>query len=147
MKLDQINIEILRHLRDGRKSFRDIASALSIAENTVRSRVGKMSEEGILDVAGLVDTEHLPGHSAVFFGVNLANTDLVKKGEEFSRLRGVVSVSIVTGRYDLLLLTLFDQSYGLVDFVTKEVTRITDVVSTEAFVAYRSWNLKVPYIL
>ena len=147
MKLDETNIEIIRHLRDGRKSFNEVASALSIAENTVRSRVAKMTEEGFLDIAGLVDTDRLSGHSAMFFGVSLANTDLVKKGEEFSRLRGVVSVSIVTGRYDLLLLTLFDQSYGLVDFVTREVTRITDVVSTEAFVAYRSWNLKVPYIL
>jgi Lrp/AsnC family transcriptional regulator for asnA, asnC and gidA len=83
----------------------------------------------------------------VFFGVSLANTDLLTKGEEFSRLKGVISVSIVTGRYDLMVVVLLNQELHLVDFVTKEVTKIKDVVSTEAFVAYKNWNLKVPYVL
>ncbi len=147
MKLDEVNIGIIRHLKDGRKSFKDIAADLSIAENTVRSRVNKLIDEGLLNMSGLVDTELLSDHSAVYFGINLANTDLVKKGEEFSRLKGVISVSIVTGRYDLLLLALFHEGYNLVDFVTKEVTKIDHVVSTEAFVAYKSWNLKTPYVL
>ncbi len=147
VKLDRVNIGILRHVKDGRKSFKEIASELSIAENTVRSRVNKMVDAGLLHFSGLVDIEVLTGHSAAYFGICLANTDLVTKGEELSRLRGVVSCSIVTGRYDLFIFVLFDSDFDLVDFVTKEVTKISEVVSTEAFVAFRSWNLRVPYVL
>ena len=38
MKIDDTNLEIIRHLREGRKSFKLIAEELNITENTVRSR-------------------------------------------------------------------------------------------------------------
>jgi len=55
MKIDDINIEIIKHLRDGRKSFKKIAKILGITENTVRSRVNKLTNEGILEITGLVN--------------------------------------------------------------------------------------------
>ncbi len=57
VKLDELNLGILRHLRDGRKSFSEIAADLSIAENTVRARVNQLTREGVLEVSGLVDPE------------------------------------------------------------------------------------------
>ena len=61
MKLDPTSIEIIKHLRQGRKSFKIIAQALSISENTVRSRVKRLTDEGVLEIAGLVDPEAVPG--------------------------------------------------------------------------------------
>ena len=55
MKIDNINIEIIKHLKDGRKSFKSIADDLNITENTVRARVNKLSEEGVLQISGLID--------------------------------------------------------------------------------------------
>ena len=73
---------------------------------------------------------------------------MVKKGDEFSRLRGVVSVGVVTGRYDLILTVLLDQEFGLLEFFTQEVSRCLEgVQSTETFVVYKGFNLKVPYVL
>jgi Lrp/AsnC family transcriptional regulator for asnA, asnC and gidA len=71
----------------------------------------------------------------------------VNKGKEFSTLKGVVSVSVVTGRYDLLLIVLLKPGFGLLEFYTEEVSRIRDVQSVETFVVYKSYNLKVPYVL
>jgi len=42
MKIDHTNIGIIKHLQDGRKSYKEIADDLSITENTVRSRVQQM---------------------------------------------------------------------------------------------------------
>lgn len=147
MKTDEINIEIIKQLRDGRKSFKAIAEELSVSENTIRARVGKLAEEGVLEISGLVDPESLPGHSAVIVGVKLQSMDLIKKGEEFSKLRGVVSVSVVTGRFDLILLVLLKEGFGLLEFYTEEVAKIKGVQSVETFVIYKSYHLKVPYIL
>lgn len=52
MKIDDINLEIMKELREGRKSFKKIADILQITENTVRSRVKKLTEEGVLDICG-----------------------------------------------------------------------------------------------
>jgi Lrp/AsnC family transcriptional regulator, regulator for asnA, asnC and gidA len=147
MKTDKISLEIIKQLRDGRKSFKTIAEELSVSENTVRARVGKLAEEGVLEISGLVDPESLPGHGTVLVGVKLQSMDLIKKGEEFSKLKGVVSVSVVTGRFDLILLVLLKEGFGLLEFYTQEVAKIKGVQSVETFVVYKSYNLKVPYIL
>jgi len=147
MKLDDTNIEIMKQLRDGRRSFRKIADAMGITENTVRTRVNKLQDDGVLQISGLIDPGALSGHRVVMVGVKLKTMDLVKKGEAFSRLRGVVSVSVVTGRFDLILVVMLKEGYGLLEFYTEEVSHIEDVQSVETFVVYKGYNLKVPYVL
>ena len=146
MKIDENSIAIIRHLRDGRKSFKRIADELSVTENTVRARVRKMEEDGILEIVGLVDPETVPRHQVVIVGVKLDTMELVKKGEEFSKLKGVVSVGVVTGRFDLLVTVLFKEGFGLLEFYTQEMSRLKEVQSVETFVVYKGYNLKVPYI-
>jgi Lrp/AsnC family transcriptional regulator, regulator for asnA, asnC and gidA len=147
VKIDETSIALIKHLRDGRRSFRRIAEAVGVSENTVRSRVAGMEREGLLEIAGLVDPEGLPGHRLALIGVKLATMELVKKGEEFSRLKGVVSVSVVTGRFDLFLQVLFNEGFGLLEFYTGEVSRVQDVQSVETFVVYKGYNIRVPYVL
>ena len=147
MKIDVTSLAIIKHLREGRKSFQKIAKDLSITENTVRARVNRLIEEGVLAVTGLVDPEAIPGHRLVLVGIKLSTMDLVRKGEEFSRLKGVVSVCVVTGRYDLILTVLMSDTHDLLAFYTEQVSQIRDVQSAETFVVYKTYNLKVPYIL
>ena len=146
MKIDATNIEIIRQLREGRKSFKKIAQKLDISENTVRSRVNRLQQEGVLEITGLIDPEKIPRHRVVMVGVKLDTMNLVKKGEEFSKLKGVIAVSVVTGRFDLILMVLLKEGFGLLEFYTEEVSRIKEVQSVETFVVYKSYNLRVPYI-
>ena len=147
MNLDQANLTIIKQLRSGRKSYKKIAEELSLSENTVRSRVHKLIKEGILEISGVLDAQAVDGHRVVMVGVKLKTMDLVKKGKEFSKLKGVVSVSVVTGRFDLILIVLLRPGFGLLEFYTEEVSQIRDVQSVETFVVYKSYNLKVPYVL
>jgi Lrp/AsnC family transcriptional regulator for asnA, asnC and gidA len=145
--LDEINREIVKQLRDGRKSYDQIAKRLSITTNTVRARVKRLLKDGVFDITGLVDPDHLDNHFLVLIGVKLKKMTLLKKGEQFSRLKGVVSVCVVTGQFDLILMVLLNNEFGLLDFLTKEVSKIGEVLSTETFVVYKNFNLKVPYVL
>ena len=147
MNIDKTNLAIIKHLRNGRKSYQKIARDLAVSENTVRTRVQKLIEEGILDIKGVVNPESMEGHRVVIVGVKLQSMDLVNKGEEFSNLKGVVSVSVVTGRFDLIIVVLLKSGFGLLEFYTEEVSRIKEVQSVETFVVYKSYNLKVPYVL
>ncbi len=147
MNIDKINFAIIKHLRNGRKSYQKIARDLSVSENTVRTRVKQLMHEGVLDIVGLVNPEAINGLRTVMVGVKLHSMDLVNKGREFSELKGVVSVSVVTGRFDLILIVLLKPGFGLLEFYTEEVSKIKDVQSVETFVVYKSYNLKVPYVL
>ena len=147
MKMDETNIAIIRHLRDGRKSLRQIAKSLRLSENTIRGRINKLTSEGVLNITGLVDPEAIPGHRSAIIGVKLRTMDLISKGEEFSKIKGVISVSVVTGRFDLILVALFNEEFRLLDFYADEVSKIKDVQSVETFIVYKGYNMMVPYLL
>lgn len=142
--MDTTDIAIITQLRDGRTSFKTIADRLNLAEGTVRNRFRKLKEQGILDVTGLVDPEALPEHSVVMIGVQVRDMDLVKKAEEFSRLRGVISVCVVTGRFDLIVTVMLAKDFTILKFYTEEAVKVTNIRSVETFVVYKSFNLKVP---
>ena len=147
MEVDKINIEIIRQLQDGRKSYKKIAEKLNITENTVRSRVNKLQNEGILAITGNVDADAIKGHQILYLGVKLSNMDLEKKGIEFTELKGVVSAAVVTGRYDLILQVLLKDDYTLLEFITQQLSKVDGVQTVESFVVYKGFDLKVPYIL
>ena len=147
MRIDEINLAIIKHLRDGRKSYKVIADELGVTENTIRSRVNKMRQEGALDIVGMLNPEVDSRYRIALIGVKLNNMALVKKGEAFSDLKGVVSVAVVTGRFDLIVTVLLKEGFGLLEFYTDEMSRIEGVRSVETFVVYKSFNLKVPYVL
>ena len=147
VKIDETDIAIIRQLQDGRKSFKRISEELSLAENTVRSRVTRLIDHGVLQITGSVVPGSIPGHGVVFIGVKLQSMDLVTKGREISKLKGVVSVSVVTGQYDLIVVVLLKEGFSLLEFYTDQMSRIKGVRSVETFVVYKDYNFRVPYIL
>ncbi len=144
MKIDDLTIAIIQNLRQGRIRFKELADRLSIAEGTVRSRVKKLENEGILEITGMVNPELIPNQSVVYIGVKLKTINLVQKGEEISRVKGIISVGVVTGRYDLILTVALKKGFGLLEFYTEELSKIDEIQSVEAFVVYKSYNIKIP---
>ena len=141
------NKAIIRSLSDGRKPYSAIAEELGITENTVRSRVNKLIDDGVLSITGLVDPETMPGLQVVMMGVKLKTMELERKAKEFCSLRGVISAAVVTGRYDLIVqLTLSEEEgLSLLDFFRYELTKVAEVLEVESFVVYQSHSLWVPY--
>ena len=129
------------------KPYSAIADELGITENTVRSRVNKLIDDGVLSITGLVDPEKVPGLQVVMMGVKLKTLDLERKAKEFCSLRGVFSAAVVTGRFDLIVqLTLSEEEgLSLLDFFKYELVKVAEVLEVESFVVYQSHSLWVPY--
>ncbi|MCF0238558.1 MAG: Lrp/AsnC family transcriptional regulator [Sphaerochaetaceae bacterium] len=149
MKLDETNRAIIRELKDGRKAYSTISEVLGITENTVRSRVNRMLEDGILQITGLVNPEAVPDMQIVVMGVKLGSLDLEGKAKEFLKLKGVISVVVVTGRYDLIvqIATNSSEEQNLLHFFRDELSKVEGVASVETFVVYQSHNYGVPYMM
>ena len=149
IKMDETNKAIIRQLCDGRKPFSAIAEELSITENTVRARVNKLIDEGVLQISGLINPETVPGLQVVMMGVKLKTLDLERKAKEFSSLRGVISAAVVTGRYDLIVQLVLseEEELSLLDFFKQELDKISEISEVETFVVYQSHNFRIPYIL
>ena len=147
MQFDPLNIEIIRQLRDGRKSAKDIAEDLGVSQNTVRRRIDKMIQSGTLTVTGLVDTDTLPNHLLVIIGINFQTRDLRNKAEEIGKLHGVIAAGVVTGRYDVMALVMMNNENDLLHFHTEEISKVEGVTFSETYVMYSNVNWNVPYVL
>ncbi len=148
MKLDDTNKAIIRLLEDGRKPYSAIAEEIGITENTVRSRVNRLIEDGVLKISGLVNPQMLPEMQVAIMGIKLSTLNLEEKAKEFSKLRGVFSVVVVTGRFDLIvqLVTGTDEQNSLLNFFKNELSKVKDVSDVETFVCYQSHNYNIPFM-
>jgi Lrp/AsnC family transcriptional regulator for asnA, asnC and gidA len=149
MKLDDTNKAIIKELGNGRKAFSTIAEKIGITENTVRSRVNKLVDDGVLQISGLVNPQYIPEMQVVVMGIKLSTLDLEDKAREMLRLKGVISVMVVTGRYDLIvqIVTSSGDDQSLLNFFKNELSKIKGISDVETFVVYQSHNYMIPYIL
>lgn len=144
--MDNLNKGILRQLQDGRKSYKIIAEELDVTENTVRSRVRRMEEAGILDISGHVDADKVEDLQIIMIGIRTSSMDYIAKGEEISRLPGVISVAVVTGRFDLIVTVELADDRQMLDFLKNELSSVDSIEAIETFVIYKGFNLKVPFL-
>ena len=140
--LDELDNGLIAILsRDARTSNKEIAARLGVSEGTVRNRIRRLTEGGVLKLSGLVDPDKDQTTQLVLLGVNLAATsELQRKALKISKLDGVQSVAITTGRYDLFVEVLVDVKHGLIDFLANGLSQIDGVVSTESFVVMKSFD-------
>ncbi|MDX9800340.1 MAG: Lrp/AsnC family transcriptional regulator [Spirochaetia bacterium] len=147
IKLDELNKKIISHLQKGRKSYKEIADDLSIAENTVKSRVRKLEKDKVIDITTMLNPQALKDSQIVLVGIQVKDLSYVKTGEKLSKLKRVIHVCVVTGRYDFIILVHLDKKLGILEFLDQELSKVKGIIVSETFVVYKSFNLKIPYLL
>lgn len=145
--MDDINLKIIKHLRDGRKKYRLIAKDLDITENTVRSRVNKMIESGALRIVGIIDPAAFERHYTSYIGIKALPSKTGQVVEEISKLKGVISASCVTGRFNIIVFTLFNDDCTIKEFQLEAISKIDGILAIEQFQVLESSNSRCIYVL
>lgn len=141
IQLDTTDQKIIKILREEHISNTDLAKELGVSEGTVRQRLKKLKQSGILKITAGINPDVLENQQAALVAVNVAKAALLEqKAGELSELPHVLSVSIVSGRYDLLVEVLVDSNHGLVDFLTGELAEVEDISATESFLLLKSYG-------
>ena len=141
MKIDEVDMKIIDVLEEnGRAPNNEIAARLQISEGTVRNRIKKLTESEFLKVKGLTNPNKRTDKQLIFI---LAKLDSTKKWEEtaskIAELTDVKSVSMITGRFDLLI-KLFIEPHKLIEFLSHDLSGIGTISSTESLVTIKSFN-------
>jgi len=144
MQPDSTDWVIIDILRKGHVSNNEIARRLGVSEDMVRSRLKRMKEAGILEIRALIDTNRIAGRQLALISVSVTEARLLDaKAQEISALEAVQSVSIVSGRYDLIVEVLVDSNHGLVEFLTEALPQVAGIAKTESFLVLRSYGRHV----
>ncbi|MCP8305361.1 MAG: Lrp/AsnC family transcriptional regulator [archaeon] len=131
MLLDDIDRKILsEYLKDGRLSFREIASRIGVAVGTVLSRTKKMEKEGVIKgYSVILDHEKLGYELTVVTEVTVSKGKLLEMEREIAKLANICAVYDITGLTDAIIIAKFHNREELSRF-TKSILRMPFVERT-----------------
>lgn len=147
MKLDDVDLKIVKLLWDGRMPYADIAKKVGITTNTVRARVTRLMKEGILQIIGLVDPHAIPGHSAAFMGFVVDARRVLEVAEKIRGLKGIVGCACVSGRFNLIAMVMFNEKFTHRNLILEELPKIEGVISFETFPVVEAEQFNLRYVL
>ncbi|MBO4502914.1 MAG: Lrp/AsnC family transcriptional regulator [Candidatus Methanomethylophilaceae archaeon] len=123
--LDKRILEIMK--KDSRCPYVEIADKLGVSEGTVRSRVHKMTEDGIIR-GFTIKTSSKNVKALVEVKIDV-NTDTEAIAKELSKYDGVTEVFEVTGDQDIIAIVDVESSQSLNEIIER-VRRYDNVLST-----------------
>ena len=139
--IDEMDRTIVARLRRENATNSELARELSVSEGMIRRRLKRLRESGILKVSAGINPDALDDQQVVLVAVSIGRVSLLEdKARQISGLPHVLSVSIVSGRYDLMVEVLVESNHGLVDFLTTELADVEDVTTTESFLLLKSYG-------
>ena len=141
MQPDKLDWKIINILSKKNIPNSAIAQKLSVSEGTIRQRLKRLQNNGVLKIRALRDPNTLENQQLAVVAATLMEAKLLdRKAQEISKLRNVISVSIVSGRYDILIEVLVESNRGLVNFLTEKLSAIEGISKTETFLILKSYQ-------
>jgi|TARA_B100000809_G_scaffold17827_1_gene15771 Lrp/AsnC family transcriptional regulator for asnA, asnC and gidA len=130
---DELNQQIVRMLQnDGRLPYKDIAKALQVSEGTIRNRVQRMKEAGLLKIVALVDPMAIKYQADAMLGISVAPSHTPREvAERLSKCNEVVYVLWVSGRFDLMVEVVCESTNSFQTFLEGHCYRSPDIGQLE----------------
>ncbi|MCV7191273.1 Lrp/AsnC family transcriptional regulator [Mycolicibacterium brumae] len=131
--LDTLDLAILQELiNDGRRSNRSIGRALQVSEATVRTRLARMTDSGLVQVLAMIDPaafELSMLQATIMVRADRARIEAI--AEEFLKLPAVAFVGICLGNWDLQVSVLVADQAELTAFIDSAAHSIDGVRETD----------------
>jgi Lrp/AsnC family transcriptional regulator for asnA, asnC and gidA len=133
---DELDRAIVRRLQeDGRLAFATIARALKVSEGTVRNRVARLKQSGMLRVIAVADPMALGYTAYAMIGMKLApGADPERVALRFRERPEVTYVLFVAGRFDLLVEAVCETQAALREFLVNYCYREPEIAATEPMI-------------
>ncbi len=136
MKIDKIDQEIMLDLqKNGRRSYMNLAKMLHVTEGTVRNRMKRLLDEGIIRVTAIPDLEKFGYGFMGIVGIQTRLADLRNVAERLAKYPNVCYLANVTGQYEFLAIVLTRSSKEFAAFMENVIPSIPSISRTETFVA------------
>lgn len=132
---------IIRLLQENaRISYAELSRATGIPESTVRRRMERLQQRGIIEFAMLAEPTKLGYDIRAMIGLRIDLPQLPRIAETLRSMNEVTFAAFLTGGFDVMVQVVVQSQEALVDFLTNRIARIEGVRSTETFVM--PWVIK-----
>ena len=149
--VDATDRDIIRVLqRNGRTSNTEIGRALGLTETTIRKRIARLLDEGLVNIVAVPTPRAVGVTMSAIIGISVNLGDLDAVSQTLSRAPEVRYLGLSTGRYDIIVEAFFDDSEHLLAFVSQNLGGLPGVTGVETSIILRvdkfsyEWELPLP---
>ena len=130
---DDLNQKIIRLLQDdGRAAYDIVGQKLGVSGGTIRNRVARMREAGMLRIVAVVDPVAVDYETDAMLGIKTApGVAPAAVARRLDPLAAVVYVMWVSGRFDLLVEVVCDEDAEFANFLNEHIHGHPDVAHVE----------------
>jgi Lrp/AsnC family transcriptional regulator for asnA, asnC and gidA len=130
--LDELDRGIVRLLqRNGRLTNTEVGRALNVTETTIRKRVNRMVDEGLMQVVAVPTPLATGQMTSAIIGISVQLKHLQEVAGALSQRAEVRYCGMSVGRYDIVLEAVFADQEHLLRFVSEELGALDGIVSVE----------------
>jgi Lrp/AsnC family transcriptional regulator for asnA, asnC and gidA len=138
MQPDELDRQIIALLReDGRRSNREVARRLNVPEATVRYRVRRLTDSGVLKIAASVDPEHLGYALTSVISVQVEPRRFVEASDVIAAMPEVMWLAITAGATDIIFTASFHNQEEMFAFVADRLAHVEGIDRIETSVCMR----------
>ncbi|HOB14282.1 MAG TPA: Lrp/AsnC family transcriptional regulator [Novosphingobium sp.] len=141
--LDRQLIEVLA--RDARVSNRKIAVDLGVTEGTVRGRIKRLQQDGLISFTAITSFGLADSARMAFIGVQAEVSDVREVARQIADLSQVNAVMVTMGRFNILAICLFNSLDHLHEVASDKILAIPGVHHVETSIAVKTlkYNARV----
>jgi DNA-binding Lrp family transcriptional regulator len=141
--LDRQLIEVLA--RDARVSNRKIAVDLGVTEGTVRGRIKRLQQDGLISFTAITSFGLADSARMAFIGVQAEVSDVREVARQIADLTQVNAVMLTMGRFNILAICLFNSLDHLHEVASDKILAIPGVHHVETSIAVKTlkYNARV----
>jgi len=134
VSLDEIDQHILDAMRkDGRAAFAQIAAKLKVSPGMIRQRYNRLVDMGMLKVVAISNPIQRGYKTMALIGVRTDGNKMLEVAEQVAKLKEVVYLVIVSGRFDIVAEVFCRDHEDLLKFITEKLYAIEGVRESETF--------------
>lgn len=135
-ELDRQLIAILAH--DARVSNRRIAAELGVTEGTVRGRIKRLQQDGLIAFTAITGFEMARKSRLAFIAVQVEVDSVRQVATRIAEMDAVNAVMIMMGKFNILCLGLFDDLDPLIDLASDKILALPGVHHVETSIAVKT---------
>jgi Lrp/AsnC family transcriptional regulator for asnA, asnC and gidA len=121
--------------------FTAIAGEIGLSEGSVRRRVKRMTDAGVLQIVGVVEPKLLAWDAAGMIGVTVQAGQMDAAANAIARFPEVTYLFMASGGFDLFVEVYCRDREHFVSFLNEKLQRVPGVERTETFMILKMYKL------
>lgn len=139
IQLDDLDMQLIKLLsQDARVSNRKIAAELGVTEGTVRGRIKRLQQEGLIAFTAITGFEMAEKARLAFITVQADVENVRSVARQIGDLPLINAVLITMGQFNILAMCLFEELDSLVEIASDRILALPGVHHVETSIAVRT---------